>query len=55
MELHAYVIVYSKLGNENSNAGHPKYSYGLQVPNPALRVWKMFVFYDIRRGEMGLR
>jgi len=55
MELRADVIVYSKLGNENSNAGHTKCPRGLQVPNPDLRVWKMFGFNDIERDEMGLR
>jgi len=34
MELRFDAILYSKLGKENSNAGHIKCSRGPQVPHP---------------------
>ena len=35
------VILYSKLGNENSDAGHIKCSRGPQVPHPCARVFQL--------------
>ena len=34
MELRLDAMLYSNLGNENSDAGHIKYSRGPQVPHP---------------------
>jgi len=34
MELQFDAILYSKMGNENTDAGHIKWSCGLQVPHP---------------------
>jgi len=38
MELPFDVIFYSKLCNENSDAGRVKYSRGPKVPHPCLRI-----------------
>jgi len=37
MELRFDAILYSKLGNETSDAGHIKFSRGPQVPHPCSR------------------
>jgi len=48
MELRFDMILYSALGNENSDVGDTKCSCGPHVPYPCARVfqrvWKMFGF-----------
>jgi len=41
MKFSVEVILYSKLGNENNNAGHIKCSLGPQVPHPWCRGTKL--------------
>jgi len=52
MELRVDVILYSKLGNENNNAGHTKCSRGLQISQPChkqtsakLCIWSLVNLY----------
>ena len=47
MELRVGVILYSKLGNENSDAGHMKCSRGPQVPHP----WSKMSVGSLRYGH----
>jgi len=42
MELRFDVILYSKLGNENSDSGHIKCSRGPQVPHPWCNTTQFF-------------
>jgi len=46
MELRVDVILYSKSGNENDNAGHVKYSRGPQVPHPSFNMISDVMFSD---------
>jgi len=47
MELRFDAILYSKLGNENSDAGHIKRSHGLPVPHPCLKAMLLVRFTDV--------
>jgi len=47
MELRFEAIVYSKFGDEDSNAGHIKCSRGPQVPTPALD--RILIFYSFSK------
>jgi len=43
MEFSFDAILYSKLGNENSDAGHTKCPRRLQVPHPCFKVWRVSI------------
>jgi len=47
MKLRFDAILYSKLGNENLDSGHIKYSRGPQVPHPCSRVLRTPSWFNV--------